>query len=95
MIPNLKGCTLSSQWESIYHFITIYLIFTSYRKTIATFSSLFLFGQNASRFYAEIDGAKVQLQNKQANYSRFDEDLVEKAMKYAQGLQDLADKLER
>ncbi|KAL7987832.1 hypothetical protein Chor_006751 [Crotalus horridus] len=51
--------------------------------------------QNASRFYAEIDGAKVQLQNKQANYSRFDEDLVEKAMKYAQGLQDLADKLER
>ncbi|XP_013931131.1 PREDICTED: laminin subunit alpha-4-like, partial [Thamnophis sirtalis] len=51
--------------------------------------------QNASRFYAEIDGAKVQLQDKQANQSRFDEDLVEKAMKYAQGLQDLADNLER
>uniref|UniRef100_A0A8C6X0H3 Laminin subunit alpha 4 n=1 Tax=Naja naja TaxID=35670 RepID=A0A8C6X0H3_NAJNA len=51
--------------------------------------------QNASRFYAEIDGAKVQLQDKQANQSRFDEDLVEKAMKYAQDLQDLADNLER
>ncbi|XP_026582311.1 laminin subunit alpha-4 [Pseudonaja textilis] len=51
--------------------------------------------QNASRLYAEIDGAKVQLQDKQANQSRFDEDLVEKAMKYAQGLQDLADNLER
>ncbi|XP_007432614.1 laminin subunit alpha-4 [Python bivittatus] len=51
--------------------------------------------ENASRFYAEIDGAKIQLQDKQANHSRFDEDLVEKAMKYAQGLHDLADKLDR
>lgn len=69
--------------------------FAIYRKIIAIFPLLFLFGQNASRFYAEIDGAKVQLQDKQANQSRFDEDLVEKAMKYAQGLQDLADNLER
>uniref|UniRef100_A0A8D0C9K3 Laminin subunit alpha-4 n=1 Tax=Salvator merianae TaxID=96440 RepID=A0A8D0C9K3_SALMN len=50
---------------------------------------------NASGFYAEIDGAKMQLQDKLANLSRFDEDLVEKAMEYAQELHGMADQLER
>ncbi|XP_067402719.1 laminin subunit alpha-4 isoform X2 [Emydura macquarii macquarii] len=51
--------------------------------------------KNVSGFYAEIDGAKKELQEKLANLSRFDDDLVQQAMEYAQELQRLADKLDR
>nr|XP_048700717.1 laminin subunit alpha-4 [Caretta caretta] len=51
--------------------------------------------KNVSGFYAEIDGAKKELQEKLANLSRFDDDLVQQAMEYAQELQRLADELDR
>ncbi|XP_061479636.1 laminin subunit alpha-4 [Rhineura floridana] len=51
--------------------------------------------KNASGFYAEIDGAKIQLQDKLANLSRFDDDLVQRATEYAQELRVLADQLDR
>ncbi|XP_062980837.1 laminin subunit alpha-4 [Elgaria multicarinata webbii] len=51
--------------------------------------------QNASSFYAEIDGAKILLQDKLANLSRFDDALVQRAMDYAQELRVLADDLDR
>ncbi|XP_034965000.2 laminin subunit alpha-4 [Zootoca vivipara] len=51
--------------------------------------------KNASGLYAEIDGAKIQLQDKLANLSRFDGDLVQRAMEYAQELGVLADQLDR
>ncbi|NXM80337.1 LAMA4 protein, partial [Oenanthe oenanthe] len=50
--------------------------------------------KNASGFYAEIDGAKKELQEKLANLSLFDDDLVEKAMDHALNLRRLADELE-
>ncbi|NWW04153.1 LAMA4 protein, partial [Oreocharis arfaki] len=50
--------------------------------------------KNASGFYAEIDGAKKELQEKTANLSLFDDDLVEKAMHHAHNLRRLADELE-
>nr|XP_056712346.1 laminin subunit alpha-4 [Euleptes europaea] len=50
--------------------------------------------KNTSGFYAEIDGAKIQLQDKLANLSRFDDDMVQTAMEHAQKLQNLADDLE-
>uniref|UniRef100_A0A8D0GDX5 Laminin subunit alpha-4 n=1 Tax=Sphenodon punctatus TaxID=8508 RepID=A0A8D0GDX5_SPHPU len=50
--------------------------------------------KNVSGFYAEIDGAKTQLQEKLANLSRFDYDLVERAMEYAHELQSLANELD-
>ncbi|NXP33617.1 LAMA4 protein, partial [Leiothrix lutea] len=46
------------------------------------------------RFYAEIDGAKKELQEKTANLSLFDDDLVEKAMNHAHNLRRLADELD-
>ncbi|NXS28960.1 LAMA4 protein, partial [Pomatostomus ruficeps] len=49
--------------------------------------------KNASGFYAEIDGAKKELQEKIANLSLFDDDLVEKAMDHAHNLRRLADDL--
>uniref|UniRef100_A0A8C3SSI1 Laminin subunit alpha-4 n=1 Tax=Chelydra serpentina TaxID=8475 RepID=A0A8C3SSI1_CHESE len=51
--------------------------------------------KNVSGFYAEIDGAKKELQEKLANLSRFNDDLVQQAMEYAQELQGLADQLYR
>ncbi|KFP73853.1 Laminin subunit alpha-4, partial [Apaloderma vittatum] len=51
--------------------------------------------KNASGFYAEIDGAKKELQEKLANLSLFDDDLVEKAMDHAHNLRRLADELDR
>ncbi|NXP49680.1 LAMA4 protein, partial [Heliornis fulica] len=51
--------------------------------------------KNASGFYAEIDGAKKELQEKIANLSLFDDDLVEKAMHQAHNLRRLADELDR
>ncbi|XP_053163539.1 laminin subunit alpha-4 isoform X2 [Hemicordylus capensis] len=51
--------------------------------------------KNAEGFYAEIDGAKIQLQDKLANLSRFDDELVENATAYAQELHGLADELDR
>ncbi|XP_067149929.1 laminin subunit alpha-4 isoform X1 [Apteryx mantelli] len=51
--------------------------------------------KNASGFYAEIDGAKKELQEKLANLSLFDDDLVEKAMHHAHNLRRLADELDR
>ncbi|XP_044282126.1 laminin subunit alpha-4 [Varanus komodoensis] len=51
--------------------------------------------QNASGFYAEIDGAKIHLQDKLANLSRFDDVIVQKATDYAQELRILADDLKR
>ncbi|NXH90117.1 LAMA4 protein, partial [Edolisoma coerulescens] len=51
--------------------------------------------KNASGFYAEIDGAKKELQEKIANLSLFDDDLVEKAMHHAHNLRRLADELDR
>lgn len=57
-------------------------------------SFLLCFVQNASGFYAEIDGAKKELQEKTANLSLFDDDLVEKAMHHAQNLRRLADELD-
>ncbi|XP_074846818.1 laminin subunit alpha-4 [Carettochelys insculpta] len=51
--------------------------------------------KNVSGFYAEIDGAKKELQEKLANLSRFDDDLVQQAMEYAHELQRLADELNR
>lgn len=48
-----------------------------------------------SGFYAEIDGAKKELQEKIANLSLFDDDLVEKAMHHAHNLRGLADELDR
>ncbi|NWV64755.1 LAMA4 protein, partial [Malurus elegans] len=50
--------------------------------------------KNASGFYAEIDGAKKELQEKIANLSLFDDDLVEKAMDHAHNLRRLADELD-
>lgn len=50
--------------------------------------------QNASGFYAEIDGAKKELQEKLANLSQFDDNLVQRAMDYAQELQELANELD-
>nr|XP_006123285.1 laminin subunit alpha-4 [Pelodiscus sinensis] len=50
--------------------------------------------KNVSGFYAEIDGAKKGLQEKLANLSRFDDDLVQQAMEHAQQLQRLADELD-
>uniref|UniRef100_A0A8C3TYF0 Laminin subunit alpha-4 n=1 Tax=Catharus ustulatus TaxID=91951 RepID=A0A8C3TYF0_CATUS len=50
--------------------------------------------KNASGFYAEIDGAKKELQEKLANLSLFDDDLVEKAMNHALNLRRLADELD-
>ncbi|KAM4787578.1 laminin subunit alpha-4 isoform 1-T1 [Cyanocitta cristata] len=50
--------------------------------------------KNASGFYAEIDGAKKELQEKIANLSLFDDDLVEKAMNHAHDLRRLADELD-
>ncbi|NXU87921.1 LAMA4 protein, partial [Xiphorhynchus elegans] len=50
--------------------------------------------KNASGFYAEIDGAKKELQEKIANLSLFDDDLVEKAMNHAYNLRRLADELD-
>ncbi|NXB77896.1 LAMA4 protein, partial [Donacobius atricapilla] len=50
--------------------------------------------KNASGFYAEIDGAKKELQEKIANLSLFDDDLVEKAMHHAHSLRSLADELD-
>lgn len=52
------------------------------------------FVQNASGLYAEIDGAKKELQEKIANLSLFDDDLVEKAMHHAHDLRRLADELD-
>ncbi|KAH0622229.1 hypothetical protein JD844_024348 [Phrynosoma platyrhinos] len=51
--------------------------------------------KNASGFYAELDGAKIQLQDKIANLSRFDNDLVQRAMEYAEDLHLRADQLDR
>ncbi|NXT28852.1 LAMA4 protein, partial [Syrrhaptes paradoxus] len=51
--------------------------------------------KNVSEFYAEIDGAKKELQEKIANLSLFDDDLVEKAMHHAHNLRRLADELDR
>ncbi|NWU18154.1 LAMA4 protein, partial [Cephalopterus ornatus] len=51
--------------------------------------------KNASGFYAEIDGAKKELQEKIANLSLFDDDLVEKAMHHTHNLRRLADELDR
>ncbi|KFV64282.1 Laminin subunit alpha-4 [Dryobates pubescens] len=51
--------------------------------------------KNVSGFYAEIDGAKKELQEKLANLSLFDADLVEKAMQHAHNLRRLADELDR
>ncbi|KAJ6660275.1 hypothetical protein lerEdw1_017975 [Lerista edwardsae] len=51
--------------------------------------------KNAEGYYAEIDGAKLQLQEKLANLSRFDDDLVQRAMEYAEELHVLADELDR
>ncbi|NWH33162.1 LAMA4 protein, partial [Chloropsis hardwickii] len=50
--------------------------------------------KNASGFYAEIDGAKKELQEKIANLSLFDDELVEKAMHHAHNLRRLADELD-
>ncbi|XP_019375618.1 PREDICTED: laminin subunit alpha-4 [Gavialis gangeticus] len=50
--------------------------------------------KNASGFYAEIDGAKKELQEKLANLSQFDDNLVQRAMDYAQELQELANELD-
>ncbi|NXG20283.1 LAMA4 protein, partial [Grallaria varia] len=50
--------------------------------------------KNASGFYAEIDGAKKELQEKIANLSLFDDDLVEKAMHHAYNLRRLSDELD-
>lgn len=58
-------------------------------------SFLVCFVQNVSGFYAEIDGAKKELQEKIANLSLFDDDLVEKAMHHAHNLRGLADELDR
>lgn len=58
-------------------------------------SFLVYFVQNVSGFYAEIDGAKKELQEKIANLSLFDDDLVEKAMHHAHNLRGLADELDR
>ncbi|XP_051469051.1 laminin subunit alpha-4 isoform X2 [Apus apus] len=51
--------------------------------------------KNVSGFYAEIDGAKKELQEKLSNLSLFDADLVEKAMQHALLLRRLADELAR
>uniref|UniRef100_A0A672UXU1 Laminin subunit alpha 4 n=1 Tax=Strigops habroptila TaxID=2489341 RepID=A0A672UXU1_STRHB len=51
--------------------------------------------KNVSGIYAEIDGAKKELQEKIANLSLFDDDLVEKAMQHAHNLRRLADELDR
>ncbi|NXI49580.1 LAMA4 protein, partial [Chloroceryle aenea] len=51
--------------------------------------------KNVSGFYAEIDGAKKELQEKLANLSLFDDDLVAEAMQHAHNLRRLADELDR
>ncbi|XP_010215106.1 PREDICTED: laminin subunit alpha-4 [Tinamus guttatus] len=51
--------------------------------------------KNASGFFAEIDGAKKELQEKLGNLSLFDDDLVERAMHHAHNLRRLADELDR
>ncbi|KAM6180735.1 laminin subunit alpha-4 [Erethizon dorsatum] len=51
--------------------------------------------QNASGIYAEIDGAKNELQGKLSNLSNLNHDLVEEAVDHAQNLQQEADELSR
>ncbi|XP_069463956.1 laminin subunit alpha-4 isoform X2 [Ambystoma mexicanum] len=50
--------------------------------------------KNVSGFSAEIDGAKKELQEKLSNVSRYDKDLVQRAVDYAHELQGLADELQ-
>ncbi|XP_028902955.1 laminin subunit alpha-4 isoform X1 [Ornithorhynchus anatinus] len=51
--------------------------------------------KNASGIYAEIDGAKAELQEKLGNLSNLNEDLVQRAMEHAKDLQGHADELRR
>lgn len=51
--------------------------------------------KNASGIYAEIDGAKNELQGKLSNLSNLSHDLVQEAIDHAQNLQQEADELSR
>ncbi|XP_030874033.1 laminin subunit alpha-4 [Leptonychotes weddellii] len=51
--------------------------------------------KNASGIYAEIDGAKNELQGKLSNLSNLSHDLVQEAVDHAQNLQQEADELSR
>ncbi|XP_059886415.1 laminin subunit alpha-4 [Delphinus delphis] len=51
--------------------------------------------KNASGIYAEIDGAKNELQRKLSNLSNLSHDLVQEAVDHAQNLQQEADELSR
>ena len=55
----------------------------------------FFFLQNASGIYAEIDGAKNELQGKLSNLSNLSHDLVQEATDHAYNLQQEADELSR
>ncbi|KAJ1155102.1 hypothetical protein NDU88_007838 [Pleurodeles waltl] len=51
--------------------------------------------KNVSSFSAEVDGAKKELHEKLSNLSRYNKDMVQRAVDYAQELQGLADELTR
>ncbi|XP_072499167.1 laminin subunit alpha-4 isoform X1 [Notamacropus eugenii] len=62
------------------------------RLTISDLSDVI---KNASGIYAEIDGAKKELQDKLSNLTTLNQDLVHQAVEHAQDLQQQADELNR
>ncbi|KAF5919960.1 hypothetical protein HPG69_014326 [Diceros bicornis minor] len=65
---------------------------TTPRLTLSEFDDMI---KNASGIYAEIDGAKNELQGKLSNLSNLSHDLVQEAVDHAQNLQQEADELSR
>ena len=66
-------------------------------ENVLSFSKLNFFKhiQNASGIYAEIDGARDELQGKLFNLSNLSHDLVQEAVDHAHNLQQEADELSR
>ncbi|XP_043858988.1 laminin subunit alpha-4 [Dromiciops gliroides] len=62
------------------------------RLTISELSDVI---KNASGIYAEIDGAKKELQDKLSNLTTLNHDLVQRAVEHAQDLQQQAEELNR
>ncbi|XP_006879090.1 PREDICTED: laminin subunit alpha-4-like isoform X2 [Elephantulus edwardii] len=62
------------------------------RLTLSEFDDII---KNASGIYAEIDGAKNELEIRLANLSNLSQDLVQEAVDHAQNLQEEADELNR
>uniref|UniRef100_A0A8C4LJ69 Laminin subunit alpha-4 n=1 Tax=Equus asinus asinus TaxID=83772 RepID=A0A8C4LJ69_EQUAS len=73
---------------------TIYLLKVC-RNVVPSALFSFWFHGNASGIYAEIDGAKNELQGKLSNLSNLSHDLVQEAVDHARNLQQEADELSR